>query len=269
MKFAFFKTLAELVLKEKYKLFLIMLFVCIIFFSVFKKLDQDFFKGRFAVQPGSYYTMTGSLQPEFNLVESNSSLINFLKSYPFFFQMKAEKCKLGEIAIQNGKYIVREQDLYVEVLVKKVSRKEVNNCLKAIEKFILNRHNSLFNNHIKLIKMQIEGLEETYDLESQMLHDLVDSTNDPVLKEKTLRSYSKFDLNLIELEKRKTIAPWSLNLNTFLKTKKNTTILDYRVYDSQVKTFNSIQASIALCFGISLALFLIFIFIRYQKKFNL
>ena len=175
------------------------------------------------------------------------TLFSYLESYEFFESIDQKKCLISMVDISRRNYIVRLNDMYVEVILRFRDRENVLNCLDLIRKKIEERHVNLFKNYIDTINFQIENLQSIFE------------TNQTELPTEKLQNSSI-------MEMQQNITPLILHRNSLLRTYVATNFLNQRTYLVQSLYYGNILIGIILCSIITISLFVVYIFIKHQKK---
>ena len=234
------------IFKEKYIFILIFILIYFAFNSVGEKFSGKASKGRFSIDSGTYLTIDRQKGLMVTNIEKKEKLAGYLKSYEFFSSINQEKCSLNSFDLSKRNYIVRNNEFYVDIILRFNDKKRISNCLKAIENNIIMRHDFLYNSYIQHLNFQIETLKEIYN-----------EYRDNLPTEK-LQQTSIFDLQT-------KLTPLLMHRNSLIETYKETKIINKREYDEKSIYYASPIVGIFISFLMSILLFIIYFFIKYQK----
>ncbi|MDC3157964.1 hypothetical protein OA544_02635 [Candidatus Pelagibacter sp.] len=247
MKNTYLKKFIKILYIEKYIFLVIAVVVYSSYTLISERFDGSAVKGRFIVNIGKYHTIDFKKGFQLTPIEEPNKLFSYLESYEFFESIDQKKCKIDMVDISRRNYIVRLNDIYVEIILRFNDRKHVLNCLDIIRKKIEERHVALFKNYIDTINFQIETLKSIL------------KTNQTELPTERLQNSS-----LMEMQQN--ITPLILHRNSLLKTYRSTSFLNQRTYPVQSVYYGNVKIGIILCSLISVSLFIVYIFIKHRKQ---
>ena len=234
------------IFKEKYIFILIFILIYFAFNAVGEKFSGQASKGRFSIDIGTYLVVDRQKGMMVNKIEKKDTLAGYLKSYEFFSTINKEKCSLTSFDLSKRNFIVRNNDYYVDIILRFNDKKRISNCLEAIEKNIISRHNFLYKSYIEFLDFKIENLRAIYKEYSD-----------------NLETYRLKQSSIFELQTK--LTPLLMQRSSFIETYEGTRIINKREYDEKSIYYASPIVGVFISFLMSILLFIIYFFIKYQK----
>ena len=243
----YIRTLLKILFKEKYILLLILSIVSFLYFVLGDKFTGSAVKGRFTIDIGSYYLADQEQGMILTPIEKPEYLVAYLKSYEFFYLTNKKKCLITLNDLHKRNYSIIQKDFFVDIILRFNETDKVLTCLKAMKENISNRHKIRFDNYVGELDAQIENLKQFFE------------ENRDDLPTEELKQYS-----IARLQAQ--LMPIVMYRDSLIRTYKQTKFVNERSYEVKSSYYSSKIIGSAICLVLSLSLFLVYIFIKHQKK---